>query len=486
MGRFSKTFAAAVTLVAISAVPALAEDYTYAEDFSFSGTIRSDNYTFTTDDENPTVTVTTAADLFLYSTVTFSPSDSSHTLNWTASSNLYLYCENLTIANGTVVTSNKIYTGMGALVNLTSGSSWTISGDSIIGSSDASIFNATVFNVTGTGTTLTTTAKVQIGSGSTFNLSDGATWTSSGSAYVYIYNKMNITGEGTYWNAGNTILVGYSTPSAVYYTGTLTISDGAKCEFGGAVYVCKNSSMEVSGGATLETSGEFYAYGEVTISGTGTTWSSSGTVYVGSSTYTTATLTISNGAALTICSGTATISSTLSNAGTIYLKEGGQLLIETSAATSAGTIVISLNSAYLFATAEITDQKTLEIGKKTDKGGITAMTTSSEASCSASVSLSAVATDEAIVKELAALGYYEYALAYSGWNLKIDIEAFSVSLGEALESVNGALYAIVEYSAETGILSIWVVPEPSLFGVFAGLSALTLAGTRRRRKKLLR
>ncbi len=127
---------------------------------------------------------------------------------------------------------------------------------------------------------------------------------------------------------------------------------------------------------------------------------------------------------------------------------------------------------------------TLELGTKTDEDGITAITASSSSiKATGTVSLSAVATDEAIVKELAALGYYEYALAYSSWSLKIDIAAFSESLADALSSLN--LWSVVSYEESTEILSIYVgaIPEPNLFGIFAGISAISLTAMRRRKRR---
>ncbi len=207
------------------------------------------------------------------------------------------------------------------------------------------------------------------------------------------------------------------------------------------------------------------------------------------------TFTVDSGSSATISSGTVVLSGTLSNSGTIYLTEGGQLEIDTTSAATAGTVVISLNSAYLVATAEIDYTTGTELqeayesgeelthGDTTSVAGITALTTENGTKVTGTVSLSAVATDEAIVKELAAGGYFEYALAYANWNLEIDISEFSSSLLTALQALNSDLYSVVSYDASTGLLSIYVIPEPSLFGALAGISALTLAGTRRRRSR---
>ncbi len=187
---------------------------------------------------------------------------------------------------------------------------------------------------------------------------------------------------------------------------------------------------------------------------------------------------------------------TLVNSGIVRLIEGGS--IEVADSIYFGNVEIVLHNAYLCATGtlvyttsdELRDAEaagTVGEDSITSKTSIESYTTAistlnANAAAYGTISLSAVASDEAIVKELAAQGYFEYALATQAWNLEIDISTFSTALLAALQEINSGLYAVVDYSKETGILSIYVVPEPSLFGVFAGISALALAVTRRRKK----
>ena len=50
--------------------------------------------------------------------------------------------------------------------------------------------------------------------------------------------------------------------------------------------------------------------------------------------------------------------------------------------------------------------------------------------------------------------------------------------GEAWRRFEG----IYDYSADMGLLTV-AIPEPSAFGLLAGLAALALAGTRRRKRR---
>ncbi len=147
--------------------------------------------------------------------------------------------------------------------------------------------------------------------------------------------------------------------------------------------------------------------------------------------------------------------------------DGGQLKV------GNGTTAVSLNAAAY----------TIVLSDAYSEGSGVAAIVGTDATNKSSVAL---ATDTKITIELADSVAVSLAAEAAQYQYKIfdtatiDDASFTIAsfaLSEALKSA----WRISGY--KNGVLTIAAIPEPSVFGLLAGLGALALAGTRRRRKK---
>ena len=147
--------------------------------------------------------------------------------------------------------------------------------------------------------------------------------------------------------------------------------------------------------------------------------------------------------------------------------DGGQLKV------GNGTTAVSLNAAAY----------TIVLSDAYSEGSGVAAIVGTDATNKSSVAL---ATDTKITIELADSVAVSLAAEAAQYHYKIfdtatiDDASFTIgsfALSEALKSD----WRISDYT--DGVLTISAIPEPSTFGLLAGLGALALAGTRRRRKK---
>ncbi len=208
--------------------------------------------------------------------------------------------------------------------------------------------------------------------------------------------------------------------------------------------------------------------------------------------------TISNAGTLTIGSAT-TLSGTITNTGTIVVSgttlEGIATDSSTTAVINDGDITLSdsgqiksSDGASVTISSNVTIVLDSYLSDSYDTDGVaTVSETETTYAFSGAVTLSGTVTLSAtndFLAEIAEGKTYEFAIATGDVAGTLSVDSFTLD--------SGLLDVLVSYSYTTsysdGIYKISIestssIPEPSLFGIFAGIAALALAGTRRRRAK---
>lgn len=238
--------------------------------------------------------------------------------------------------NASLTTSGLLYVGFGGdassgghgYLNILSGSDVT-SADSIIANGTNTIGDALV---SGTGSTWTTTGGLLVGGGGvgTLDVMDGG-FVQSGTATIANLasasgSNVNVDGAGSQWSVLGDLYLGASG------SGTLNVTDDGNVELGaaylgyttagtGAIVVDDatlsitdrigvgyngTGTLTIRNGATVEADGAILGWnaaatGTATVTGTGSRWDNTGTLYVGN--LGDGVLTIANGAAVTSTDG---------------------------------------------------------------------------------------------------------------------------------------------------------------------------------------
>ncbi|MCD8284117.1 MAG: autotransporter-associated beta strand repeat-containing protein, partial [Opitutae bacterium] len=341
---------------------------------------------------------------------------------------------NVTIAGSSAVAISTSSVSIGTLVNNNSVSSDTDAG-------------ATISSASGTiGSLTNNSGKLTIGSQTaTTDYTIGSITQNGGTLKIYATTLKtdSMTGTSTI-NLGNTT-ISLATQSEATFDATLwlesgttptfDVSEGQNLTLSGAI-----NGQSNSGTGTLVKTGE----GKLTLSG-------SNTYYGGT--------TISAGALV------AGSSSALGN-GKVTIDSGAKLEIS-EGATVSNELVITLGVANMKSTAN-----TSIAVARADGGDY--VITGEGVLVSTAISIS---VDEAVLSVIAdgAESYDFYVVSADtsdGWESSV-----SITLSSELTSAG---YTVATMS--NGILTIGT-PEPSMFGVFAGLGALALVATRRRRSR---
>ncbi len=281
--------------------------------------------------------------------------------------------------------------------------------------------------------------------------------------------------------------------STTYQYDKITIAANATLSVGTITANSSKDNLQITNSGTLnigtsDESSTSLTYGTVTISGSGTT-NIVGTFSTTQSFTNANALNISGAATF---SGTTTLTGTLTNTGTTTFSgtttlsgdvsvEGGTL---TFSGTTTGTGTISVEGGTLEVASGVTLSNTISI--VLDSYQISTVATISDDSSGTTTALAGSGTisavtlvaSEAVISALVDLGEISFALATQEFNLTADMISISESLASALTNYNYA----TTYDAGTYTISILAIPEPSMFGILAGISALAIAGTRRRRK----
>ena len=316
---------------------------------------------------------------------------------------------------------------------------FTLKGGTIIGAGDADgamdFYKENTVKVTAD-SSIEASIRLRSDGGSgdlTFDVDDGATLTVSG-----VINKKkdnNNTRKIVKTGYGKMILSGnnsnYSNGGFSIQKGTL-VAQSATALGSGAIAIANVGTLELAA-ATGTFSNVISGAGAIKKTGMGTVTLAGENIYTGSTTIERGVLVAAHASALGASTATTTVNS------------GGVLKVAVDGGVTAG--MVTLNGGALFAI----DLTTMTVAEDT------ALTIIS----SSAISFNSIS-----------------ASAMSSNDIEAYFSASNSNLGEWTDYLR-----TWSYDAGSGLQLTLTIPEPSMFGLLAGLGALALAGTRRRRRK---
>ncbi|MCD8313967.1 MAG: hypothetical protein LUC24_07395 [Bacteroidales bacterium] len=323
--------------------------------------------------------------------------------------------------------------------------------------------------------TLTADSTVNAESGVTFGMLAG----NYGESDIYLGgNTLTKTGDGTFFLLDTSVY--NSTDKDSTAAGTIAVNAGT-LELDGVT--ASAATITVASGAALDV-GKSDNYGASTIgtltnAGTVTVESAGSLTIAGDSTSTgtltsSGTLSIADGATLNV-SGTTTISGTLAISGTLEVS-GGKTTVSV-ASQDGGNILIDGGQLEVGESVTLTNTITVvldyylasEIATASTEGDTTSYAIVLNEGASVDGATIVVTASETFLSGLDADGSYVF-----------DIVSGSYSGTYDYSELESAGYSV---TSDGGVITIAAAPEPSMFGLLAGLGALGLVAARRRRNR---
>ncbi|HHG9496587.1 TPA: autotransporter outer membrane beta-barrel domain-containing protein [Citrobacter farmeri] len=258
----------------------------------------------------------------------------------------------LIITNGGVVKSTidssiGLGTGSNGVVDVSGGSQWNLSGQSL------------AVGDKGTGTLLITGGSSVItgndsGGGTSIGAGSSATVDGAGSSLTYGYGGLQINGDLSITDGGQVTSPSNRGSAVVNSGATLTVDGADSILTSGNFSVNAGGLMAVTSGGNVVTTGASgdSINGTVTVDGTGSVWTNNGNFFMGNTTGTTPTIAITNGGAVILAPGgymmanNATSSALITVDGTgSRLNTGGTLLMQGVNPTDPTTIQVTNGGA---------------------------------------------------------------------------------------------------------------------------------------------
>ena len=286
-------------------------------------------------------------------------------------------------------------------------------------------------------------------------------------------------------NSGATVYVGQTDSLNYGGTNTITVNQGGVLDFGGYRWTVGSNNKIVLGGGTIKGTGDangaldFYRSATVEASA-GTTSEISATVKIRNEQEgTKATFTVGADAKLEV-------SGTIKGDGALQKNGTGELVVSgtnvyTGGTTVNGGVLTVKNATALGTTAGTTTVKSGGVLKIAVNGGLTAGTVTLNEGALLAIDLKAYSN----VEEGTALTIISSsAISFNSQEFSSDLMENTFFDLENSDLGSWSSY-LREWSYDTtnGLQLTLTIPEPSVFGLLAGLGALALAGTRRRRRK---
>ncbi len=372
--------------------------------------------------------------------------------NFTIKGNLYAYGGTLTISGSGTIGGSLAFSS-NPLVTISEGASVTIGGFSrsgivrLVVNGTATFTNA-ISNSPGYATTFSGTGTLIFAEGLT-------TGSSSNSSNIWTISTTTLKAKSI--SHGNSAVT-FTISSENIYVDSLAVTTGTSG---------KSFTLGNTNGTTLQA---YTDGGTVTISAATTI--SAGTLTLASDVDLSAEMTISDGVEVIIAGTTLSASANISG-GEITLSESGQIKSSDDGSTTISSNVTVVLDSYLSGEYE-TD------GVATVSDSETTYAFSGAVTLSGTLTLSAT---EELISSITDGMTYEFAIASGDVAGTLSESDFTLD-SELLEALANYEY---DTSYSEGIYTITIIassiPEPSLFGIFAGISALAIAGTRRRRAK---